>query len=146
MVAFNVLTGRETSLHTSFKPFGLGHDQAGSFLGSHNRCPRYIYHHKCQAFLARRQNPDGGYPLTPGGTSNAQSTAWAIQGLRAAGRNPNAQHLRGARNPTSFLRSLTTRSGGVRYSRTSAQTPVWVTAQALTGLAIRPFPIRARGR
>lgn len=98
------------------------------------------------AFLARRQNPDGGYPLTPGGTSNAQSTAWAIQGLRAAGRNPNAQHLRGARNPTSFLRSLTTRSGGVRYSRTSAQTPVWVTAQALTGLAIRPFPIRARGR
>lgn len=98
------------------------------------------------AFLARRQNPDGGYPLTPGGASNAQSTAWAIQGLRAAGRNPNAQHLRGARNPTSFLRSLTTRSGGVRYSRTSAQTPVWVTAQALTGLAIRPFPIRPRGR
>ncbi|MGK2939105.1 MAG: DUF6580 family putative transport protein [Solirubrobacteraceae bacterium] len=97
-------------------------------------------------FLARRQNPDGGYPLVPGGASNAQSTAWAIQGLRAAGRNPNAQHLRGARNPTSFLRSLTTRSGGVRYSRTSAQTPVWVTAQALTGLAMRPFPIRARGR
>lgn len=97
-------------------------------------------------FLARRQNPDGGYPLTPGGASNAQSTAWAIQGLRAAGRNPNAQHLRGARNPTSFLRSLTTRSGGVRYSRTSAQTPIWVTAQALTGLAIRPFPIRAPGR
>src|SRR4029453_5803048 len=32
----------------------------------------------------------------------------------------------------------------VRYSRTSRQTPVWVTAQALTALARRPFPIRPR--
>ena len=94
------------------------------------------------AFLARQQNPDGGYPLNPRQGSNAQSTAWAIQGLRASGRNPNAQHRGGARNPTSFLRSLTTGSGAVRYSRTSGQTPVWVTAQALTGLAIRPLPIR----
>jgi hypothetical protein len=31
--------------------------------------------------------------------------------------------------------------GSVRYSRTGSQTPVWVTAQALTALARRPFPI-----
>jgi hypothetical protein len=31
----------------------------------------------------------------------------------------------------------------VRYSRTSRQTPVWVTAQALTALRRTPFPIRA---
>ena len=34
-----------------------------------------------------------------------------------------------------------TPSGKVRYSRTSAQTPVWVTAQALAALARKPFPL-----
>ncbi len=29
----------------------------------------------------------------------------------------------------------------MRYSRTGAQTPVWVTAQALTALAQKPFPV-----
>ena len=31
------------------------------------------------AFLARVQNLDGGYPQQPGGVSNAQSSAWAVQ-------------------------------------------------------------------
>ena len=39
-------------------------------------------------FLVRHQNADGGFPLVPGGPSNAQSTAWAVQGLLAAGRDP----------------------------------------------------------
>jgi energy-coupling factor transport system substrate-specific component len=92
-------------------------------------------------FLARRQNPDGGYPLQPGGPSNAQSTAWAIQALVAAGRNPDRQRRNGARSPIAYLRSLVTPSGAVRYSRTSAQTPVWVTAQAVAALARQPFPL-----
>jgi len=29
----------------------------------------------------------------------------------------------------------------VYYSRTSAQSPVWVTAEALTALAAKPFPV-----
>ena len=94
-------------------------------------------------FLARRQNPDGGYPLQPGGPSNAQSTAWAVQALVAAGRNPDRQRRNGARSPTAYLRSLIAPSGAVRYSRTSAQTPVWVTAQALAALARKPFPLAA---
>ncbi len=92
-------------------------------------------------FLARRQNPDGGYPLQPGGASNAQSTAWAVQGLVAAGRNPARQRRGGAKSPLAYLRSLTTPSGKVRYSRTSEQTPVWVTGQALAALARKPFPL-----
>jgi hypothetical protein len=35
-------------------------------------------------FLRRRQNRDGGFPLSPGGGSNAQSTAFAVQALVAA--------------------------------------------------------------
>jgi len=38
-----------------------------------------------------------------------------------------------------------TGDGSVRYSRTGAQTPVWVTAQALTGLARRPLPVAPAG-
>jgi len=95
-------------------------------------------------FLAHRQNPDGGFPLQPGGSSNAQSTAWAIQALIAGGRDPARVHRRGGRSPLGFLRSLSAPDGSIRYSRTSAQTPVWVTGQALTALAGRPFPIRAR--
>ena len=40
------------------------------------------------AYLRRQQNRDGGFPAQPGGRSNAQSTAWAIQGLIAAGVDP----------------------------------------------------------
>ena len=97
---------------------------------------------RAATFLAARQNADGGMPLTPGGPSNAQSTAWAIQAFVAAGRDPARVRRRGARSPLAYLRSLQGASGAVRYSRTSTQSPVWVTAQALTGLARKPFPIR----
>jgi hypothetical protein len=71
--------------------------------------------------------------------SNAQSTAFAIQGLVAAGRNP--RKWRRTRTPLEFLKSLQAADGSVRYSRTSTQTPVWVTAQALNGLEAKPFPL-----
>ncbi|MEJ7891868.1 MAG: prenyltransferase/squalene oxidase repeat-containing protein [Solirubrobacteraceae bacterium] len=96
---------------------------------------------RAASFLARQQNRDGGFPLSPGGASNAQSTAWAVQGLVAAGRNPLAVRRRGSRDPLGYLRSLTAPSGAVRYSRTSTQTPVWVTGQALAALAPTPFPL-----
>jgi prenyltransferase beta subunit len=95
------------------------------------------------AFIARTQNADGGFPLQPGAGSNAQSTAWAIQALVAAGRDPDRVRRAGSRSPIGYLGTLVASDGSVRYSRTSAQTPVWVTAQALTALARRPFPIRA---
>ncbi len=93
------------------------------------------------AFLVRAQNLDGGYPQQPGGQSNAQSSAWAIQALTAAGRNVAAVRRQGSRSPLEYLQSLLEADGSVRYSRTGSQTPVWVTAQALTAFAGRPFPI-----
>jgi energy-coupling factor transport system substrate-specific component len=92
-------------------------------------------------YLTRAQNLDGGYPQEHGGLSNAQSTAWAIQALSAAGRNPDTVKRKGSRSPVSYLESLIAPDGSVRYSRTGAQTPVWVTAQTLTALARRSFPI-----
>jgi energy-coupling factor transport system substrate-specific component len=99
---------------------------------------------RAASFILAHQNPDGGFPLQPGGPSNAQSTAWAIQALIAAGRDPDRARRGGARSPLAYLRSLTAGDGSVRYSRTSRQTPVWVTAQAITALQRRTFPIRAR--
>jgi energy-coupling factor transport system substrate-specific component len=94
-------------------------------------------------FLVGRQNADGGFPLVPGAGSNAQSTAWAVQAIVAAARDPERVRRSGSRSPLGYLRTLVAGDGSVRYSRTSRQTPVWVTAQALAALARKPFPIRA---
>ena len=93
------------------------------------------------AFLRHAQNPDGGYAQQVGGASNAQSTAWAVQGLIAAGQDVSAVTRGGSRSPLAYIESLLAPDGSVRYSRTSAQTPVWVTAQALIAFAGKPFPI-----
>jgi prenyltransferase beta subunit len=96
---------------------------------------------RATSFLVHAQSLDGGYPQQKGGESNAQSTAWAAQALVAAGRDPRRVTRGGSRSPISYLLSLLSPNGSVRYSRTGAQTPVWVTAQALTALAGKPLPI-----
>ncbi len=91
------------------------------------------------AYLRSAQNRDGGWGQSRGRSSNAQSTAWAVQGLVAAGaatRGPGG-------DPVRYLVRLQRRDGHIAYSRTSNQTPVWVTAQALTALRRRPFPLAA---
>ena len=95
-------------------------------------------------YLRRVQRPDGGFAQMAGGESNAQSTSWAIQGLVAARRDP--RRLRRTRTPIQYLKSLQAADGSVRYSRTSTQTPVWVTAQALMALEAKPLPLRPAPR
>jgi energy-coupling factor transport system substrate-specific component len=93
------------------------------------------------AYLRRMQNRDGGFPSDSGAESNAQSTAFAVQGLIAAGVDPTTLHRSGAVSPVQFLVSLTGPDGHVHYSRSTDQTPVWVTAQAAMALAGKPLPI-----
>jgi energy-coupling factor transport system substrate-specific component len=95
-------------------------------------------------YLRKAQHSDGGFGQMAVGDSNAQSTAFAIQGLVAAGRDP--RKLRRTRTPIEYLKSLQASDGSVRYSRTSTQTPVWVTAQALTALEAKPYPLRPAPR
>ena len=45
-------------------------------------------------------------PLQPGAPSNAQSTAWAVQALVAAGRDPARVRRGGSRTPLGYLRTL----------------------------------------
>jgi energy-coupling factor transport system substrate-specific component len=100
---------------------------------------------KAVAYLRHAQNPDGGFGQLKADSSNAQSTSWAVQGLVAANVNPNS-FRRNGHTPISYITTLQQANGAVRYSRTSAQTPVWVTGQALTALARKPFPVKAPKR
>jgi hypothetical protein len=93
------------------------------------------------AFIRAGQDRDGGLPAQPGGGSNAQSTAWAVQGLLAAGTDPGSLHRAGAPSPVAYLESLVAPDGHVRYSRASDQTPVWVTGEAAMALAGKPLPL-----
>jgi energy-coupling factor transport system substrate-specific component len=92
------------------------------------------------AFIRSAQNRDGGLPSQAGTASNAQSTAWAVQGLLAVGVDPDGLH-RGGRSPLAYLRSLIGSDGHVSYARGVGTTPVWVTAEAAMALARRPLPL-----
>jgi energy-coupling factor transport system substrate-specific component len=94
-------------------------------------------------FLRVVQNGDGGFGLLRGQSSNAQSTSWAVQGMVAMGRRQSGFSKKRGRTPLRYLRSLQAADGSVRYSRTSTQTPVWVTAQALDAFRLRAFPVAA---
>jgi energy-coupling factor transport system substrate-specific component len=91
-------------------------------------------------FLRAQQDADGGFASLPGAGSNAQSTAFAVQGLLAAGVNPASVRRRSA-SPLDYLRSLIAPDGHVRYSRGTDQTPVWVTGEALMALDGKPLPL-----
>jgi len=96
--------------------------------------------HRALAYLRRDQDRDGGFPAAPGAGSNAQSTAWAVQGLIAAGVDP-ASLRRDGHTPLGYLAGLLTRGGAVRYARRESVTPVWVTAEALLALTRTPLPV-----
>jgi energy-coupling factor transport system substrate-specific component len=93
---------------------------------------------RARAFVLANENRDGGFPLQPGGASNAQSTAWAVQALCATGSS--------VQRPLAYLRARLTRSGAVAYADGETFTPVWVTAEALAAFARAPLPLGVDGK
>ncbi len=91
------------------------------------------------SYLRGVQQPGGGFPLA-GGVVNAQSTAYATQGLIAAGLSPPSVR-EGGRSPLDYLAAVQAGDGHYRYSSTSDQTPVWVTGQALLAVEGAAFPL-----
>jgi cobalamin biosynthesis Mg chelatase CobN len=89
-------------------------------------------------YLRAGQAADGGFAQMTGRSANAQSTSYSIQGLVAVRAAPGAV-ARGI----GYLSRLQRRDGSVSYSATSAQTPVWVTAQALAAMERTALPIAA---
>jgi energy-coupling factor transport system substrate-specific component len=91
------------------------------------------------AHLRAVQRPSGGFALA-GGAVNSQSTAWAVQGMLAAGADPGKAGS-GGRSALDYLAARQAADGHYRYSPASDQTPVWVTGQALVAAAGKPFPL-----
>jgi energy-coupling factor transport system substrate-specific component len=91
-------------------------------------------------YLRKAQRPSGGFPLGGSSAVNSQSTAWAVQGILAVGKDPAAVQSEG-KSPLDYLAARQDGDGHYRYSATSDQTPVWVTGQVLAAVAGEPFPI-----
>ena len=87
-------------------------------------------------YLRRVQSSDGGFGSRAGRSSNSQSTAYAVQGLVAVGSGGDV-----VGRALAYLKARQRRDGSIAYSASSTQTPVWVTAQALTALRRKPFPL-----
>ncbi|HSK50145.1 MAG TPA: prenyltransferase/squalene oxidase repeat-containing protein [Solirubrobacterales bacterium] len=101
--------------------------------------------HRGIVFLRREQRVGGGFPLGGSGPTNTQSTAWAMQGILAAGGDP-ANYKRGGDSAYEYLSQRQEEDGSYRYSGSSDQTPVWVTGQVLVAAAGKFFPLAAPAR
>ncbi len=91
-------------------------------------------------YLRNAQRPSGGFPIGASGAVNAQSTAWAVQGMVAVGTDPASMRAQG-KSPLEYLAARQDADGHYRYSASSDQTPVWVTGQVLTATAGDSFPV-----
>jgi hypothetical protein len=87
-------------------------------------------------YLRSSQAANGGIAQMTGRTPNAQSTAYAVQGLLAVGAGGPV-----VSRALAYLTRLQRSDGSIAYSATSSQTPVWVTGQALAALERAPLPI-----
>ena len=88
---------------------------------------------------ARGPAPGGGFPLGGNGAVNTQSTAWAIQGILAAGGDPSS-FRRGGSSAPDYLAAQQASDGHYRYSASSDQTPIWVTGEVLIAAAGDSLP------
>jgi energy-coupling factor transport system substrate-specific component len=92
------------------------------------------------SYLRKHQRPNGGFALGAGGGVNAQSTAWAAQGMIAVGADP-AKAGDGGNSALDYLAARQASDGHYRYSESSDQTPVWVTGQVLVAVSGDSLPI-----
>ena len=102
------------------------------------------------AFFQTQQMDDGGFPYVnpnPWGetASDANSTAYSIQGLIAAGQNPRAEPwLTPTGDPLSALLSFQLPSGALEWQPSKGE-DILATVQAIPALLGRTFPLRTAG-
>jgi prenyltransferase beta subunit len=97
---------------------------------------------KALEYLHEAQEPDGGFPERPGeGESNVASTAWAVQGLWAAGENPEDWVQGSGREPLDYMESLQQPDGHIRFRAREELNGVWMTAYVAPAFAGQPLPI-----
>jgi hypothetical protein len=90
------------------------------------------------SYLDKAQKKSGGF--ASGSVVNSQSTGLVLQGLAAQGRSPDSL-VRNGNSGLDFIRARQQEDGSIWYSKSSDQTRVWVTADALVGLSGESLPV-----
>jgi hypothetical protein len=96
-------------------------------------------------YLHEAQLPDGGFPEELGeGESNVGSTCWAVQGIWAAGGDPETWTTGAggtSEEPLDYITSLQQADGKIRYRASSESLGLWMTSYCSPALAGRALPI-----
>ncbi|MFH1149812.1 MAG: prenyltransferase/squalene oxidase repeat-containing protein [Actinomycetota bacterium] len=93
------------------------------------------------SYLMFCQQDDGGFAWQSAG-SNVGSTAWAVQGICAAGEDPASQDWTISGNtPVDFIEGMQQPDGHFKYSSGTDTNPVWMTAEAVPAILGTPFPL-----
>ncbi|HEY0278044.1 MAG TPA: prenyltransferase/squalene oxidase repeat-containing protein [Solirubrobacterales bacterium] len=93
-------------------------------------------------YLHEAQLPDGGWPQAIGEPeSNVGSTAWVVQGIWAAGGNPETW-VDGGNEPLGYMASLQQPDGHIRYMWSRELNGVWMTSYATPAFAGQALWIR----
>jgi hypothetical protein len=95
-------------------------------------------------YLREAKRPNGGFGPGNNLAANAQATAWAIQGLLAAGKDPAS--FGAGKSSLAYLRELQADDGHFLQAPGQEASPVWVTADAIVPLAGAHLPIAAPPR
>ena len=121
-------------------------DLTGGVLEAFNAAGRPGTEAQAQAlaFLHQVQRPDGGWSEAGGGESNVASTAWAVQGLWAAGEDPETWRTGSglaSEEPLDYMESLQQPDGHVRWKQSSDMNGIWMTAYVMPAFAGQALPI-----
>lgn len=97
------------------------------------------------AYLKTQQNDDGGFPYQKpsqyGTDTDANSTAYVIQGLLAAGLDPAGFKSAAGNDPLAALLKLQNPDGAFRFQGASGEDNVLATLQAIPALRYASLPI-----
>ncbi|HET7416205.1 MAG TPA: prenyltransferase/squalene oxidase repeat-containing protein [Solirubrobacterales bacterium] len=96
------------------------------------------------AYLRDAKRPNGGFAPGNNLPANAQATAWASQGLLAAGKDP--ANFSSGKSSFTYLLELQADNGHFLQSPGQEGSPVWVTADAIVPLSGQHLPIAAPPR
>jgi hypothetical protein len=102
---------------------------------------------KALAFLHAGQLPNGGFPEVPKSEkeANVASTAWGVQGIWAAGQNPETWRTGSGlatEEPLDYMESLQGADGHIHWKATSDANGLWMTAYVLPAFTgqVLPYP------
>ncbi len=100
-------------------------------------------------YLRSIQNSDGGFPADDGwpgsDQSDANSTAWVIQALRAANEDPfGSEWTVNGQTPLNYLLGRQLADGSLAWQDPAAGSNMFATQQAVAGLLGRSFPFETQ--